>query len=137
MTYSICKYSFPATWAPPVAHSVTGTRRSQIVNLAWKSCPGMRQVPVQKRKLPSQGRVNLYIINSLDIYQASERYGWNTTLERKDWKDDPQVQELPVKAIRRPLQGSRSNGKRTLFREWNVILSKFTFEIDCSVHPGS
>jgi hypothetical protein len=55
--------------------------------------------------------VKISVTESLDIDQAGEKYGWNTNLEQRDWKGDPQVQELPVKAIRRPLQGSRSNGK--------------------------
>ena len=110
MTYSTCKYSYSSTWATNAANVGTSSVRSPRRTLAWKSYFGLSPVPVQKRRPFSCLKVTLSVTESLDIDQASEKYGWNTNLKQRDWKDDPQVQELPVKAIRRPLQGSRSNG---------------------------
>lgn len=49
----------------------------------------------------------------MDINQAAEKFGWevDATSRLPDFSGDRQVMELPVAAIRRPLQGVRTNSK--------------------------
>jgi len=129
MAYSTRYHYLTSTWVPTVARAATGTKGSQKINSTWKFWLGMGRVSGQRTNLQPRGRVRLCVNASLDICQAIEKYGWKISSERKDWNDDPQVQELPVKAIRRPLQGSRSNGKIVFdYKEEfdTLIVSAFT-----------
>ena len=48
----------------------------------------------------------------LEFNQAAQKFGWDVDVTTQpDWSGDRQVMELPVAAIRRPLQGARSNSK--------------------------
>jgi len=49
----------------------------------------------------------------MNINQAAEKFGWevDATARPADFSNDRQVMELPVAAIRRPLQGIRTNSK--------------------------
>jgi hypothetical protein len=49
----------------------------------------------------------------MDINQAAEKFGWevDATSRPPDFSGDRQVFYLPVAAIRRPLQGVRTNSK--------------------------
>ncbi|KAL4519550.1 hypothetical protein Ndes2526B_g01863 [Nannochloris sp. 'desiccata'] len=49
----------------------------------------------------------------MDINQAAEKFGWevDATSRLPDFSGDRQVMELPVAAIRRPLQGVRTNNQ--------------------------
>jgi hypothetical protein len=49
--------------------------------------------------------------DSMDISAAAEKFGWQLDATKKDFSADRQVVELPLAAIRRPLQGSRTNSK--------------------------
>lgn len=46
----------------------------------------------------------------VDVESVAAKHGWDLSA-RNDWSHDKQVKWLPVAAIRRPLQGSRSNGE--------------------------
>ena len=48
---------------------------------------------------------------AVDVQAVAEKHGWDLQ-QRNDWSEDKRVVWLPVAAIRRPLQGSRSNGER-------------------------
>jgi hypothetical protein len=50
---------------------------------------------------------------SMNISDAAEKFGWevDATSRPPDFSADRQVMELPVAAIRRPLQGVRTNSK--------------------------
>ncbi|KAL4419411.1 hypothetical protein ABPG77_003385 [Micractinium sp. CCAP 211/92] len=45
---------------------------------------------------------------AVDVEAVAQKHGWDLQ-QRNDWSGDRQVMWLPVAAIRRPLQGSRSN----------------------------
>lgn len=47
----------------------------------------------------------------VDVEAVARKHGWDLQ-QRNDWSGDRQVMWLPVAAIRRPLQGARSNGER-------------------------
>jgi hypothetical protein len=46
----------------------------------------------------------------VDVQSVAAKHGWDLNA-RNDWSHDKQVKWLPVAAIRRPLQGARSNGE--------------------------
>ena len=50
---------------------------------------------------------------AVDVQAVAEKHGWDLQ-QRNDWSEDKRVVWLPVAAIRRPLQGSRSNGEGML-----------------------
>lgn len=45
----------------------------------------------------------------VDVTAVASKHGWDLA-QQNNWSSDRRVRWLPVAAIRRPLQGSRSNG---------------------------
>jgi hypothetical protein len=50
-------------------------------------------------------------LDNVDVAAVAAKHDWDLQ-QRNDWSQDKQVRWLPVAAIRRPLQGARSNGER-------------------------
>jgi hypothetical protein len=90
----------------PYSCSLTNSRSHQLP-LKLKS---------RSSRTPSSRKLETCTTSSspLDIKQAAEKYGWgaiDATTRPADFSGNRQIMEIPLAAIRRPLQGSRTNSR--------------------------
>ena len=85
------------------------------------------------QRLQNRRRISVMAVDASgsSSTEAAAKYGWE--LEQKpDWSSDPKVKELPIAAIRRPLQMTRSNGKFGMWAAPSVLkpLTCMVFELN-------
>ena len=95
---------------------VENSRSFYIIRFANTSALSLRMWSVRQPRTLPFGQPNVHIIRC----RGSKDYGWDLSYKRYS-KDDRKIKEIGLTEIKRPLQGSRSNGTRNLTSTWSYF----------------
>ncbi|KAL4425501.1 hypothetical protein ABPG75_009517 [Micractinium tetrahymenae] len=96
------------TFTPSGPSNLPLKRPPSSSNLAASPVPKRLVVAAAAPPPGGAGQAAPLAADAVDVDAVARKHGWDLQ-QRNDWSGDRQVMWLPVAAIRRPLQGSRSN----------------------------